>query len=335
MLVLSEARTFLSQYVGSGIDFTTRLNLACERLIKSGNWRNTKVQVIFSAYPDASGAATITLPRNFNTVLSIAPLPASDTVGKPLSVRNSWYEFHSGGPGFIANQTTQWSRGLVPVNGRFTTFADFTDCKLKIVTEHAESGSIIFKGQSGGAYIFSTFNSIYQGGVALSLSTSGATTSIAFDVPPFTVVKPVTVGRVWLYAVAADLSETLVAVYAPGETGIAWPRYKVPVNATATQAAPNQYVAICKRAWVPVSNDSDEVIPGNLGALRYALQALSKEDAEDYGRANALWYGDTRSKTVGAFQLLEQEVEDDTGAGAEGNIQVADDFHIGRISNGV
>jgi len=252
-----------------------------------------------------------------------------------MQVRGSWYEFYSGGPGFSVNQTQEWSRGLVPVNGRFTTFSDFTNCKLKIVTEQAETGSIIFKGQSGGTYIFSTFNSVYQGGVALSLATSGATTSIAFDIPPFTVVKPVTKGRVWLYAVAADLSETLVAVYAPTETGIAWPRYKVPVASSATQASPNQYVAICKRAFIPVFNDSDEVIPGYRAAIELALKALSKEDAEDFGRANALWYGDTRSKTIGAFQLLEQEVEDDTGAGAEGNIQVSDDFHIGRISNGV
>ena len=334
MLTLAEAKSFLAQYVGSGIDFTTRLNLCCERLIKSGNWRNTKQQVLFNAYPDASLQAFITLPREFNTVLSIAPLPASDSVGRPIPVRSGWYEFHSGGPGFITNQTTQWSRGLVPVNGRFTTFADFTDCKLKIVTEHAETGSIIFKGQTGGAYIFSTFNSAYQAGVALAL-TSGATTSITFDSAPFTVIKPVTGGRIWLYAVAADLTETLVAVYAPSETGIAWPRYKVPVCASSTQSSPNQYVAICKRAWVPVSNDSDEVIPGNLGALRYALQALTKEDAEDYSRANALWYGDVRTKTIGAFQLLEQEVEDDTGAGAEGTVQVSDDFHIGRVSYGV
>lgn len=335
MLTLAEAKTALSQFVGANIDFTSQLNRASERLIKSGNWRNTKVQAVFSAYPDASGAATITLPRQFNSILAIAPLPASDSVGRSMPVRGSWYEFYSGGPGFSVNQTAGWSRGLVPINGRFTTFSDFANCKLKIITEHAEAGSIIFKGQSGGEHIFSTFNSAYQGGVALSLATSGATTSIAFDSAPFTVVKPVTVGRVWLYAVAADLTETLVAVYEPTETGIAWPRYKVPVNAAATQASPNQYVAICKRAYIPVQNDSDEVIPGYRAALELALKALTKEDAEDYGRANALWYGDTRTKTVGAFQLLEQEVEDDTGAGAEGTVQVSDDFHIGRISHGV
>lgn len=334
MLTLAEAQTLLSDYVGSNLDFTTRLNLACERLIKSGNWRGTKQQVLFNCYPDANSQAFLTLPREFNTVLAIAPYPACDAVGYPVSVRNPWYEFHSGGPGFITNQTTEWSRGLVPVNGRFTTFADFTSCKLKITTEQSETGEIIFKGLSSGTSIFSTISSVWQEGVSLTIA-NNATTTETFDSAPFTVIKPVTKGRIKLYAVAADLTEALVAVYAPGETGIAWPRYKVPVTSANTSAAPMQYVAICKRAWLPVANAADEVIPGNLGALRYALQALSKEDAEDLDQANRLWYGDVRSKTIGAFQLLEQEVEDDIGAGAGGSIQVDDNFAIGRISNGV
>jgi hypothetical protein len=334
MLTLSEARSLLSQYVGANIDFTSRLNLACERLIKAGNWRGSKVEVLFTAYPAPDLSAFLTLPRQLNTVLAIAQYPDSDSVGLSVPVRGSWYEFYAGGPGFSINQTTGWNRGIVPINGRFTTFADFTNCKLKIITEHSESGSIIFKGKSSGVSIYSTIGGTWQEGVSLTIS-NGNTTSQTFDTSPFAVIKPVTNGRIWLYAVAADTTETLIAIYEPGETGIAWPRYKVPVNASATAGNPTRYVAICKRAWVPLSRDSDEVIPGNLGALRYALQALTKEDAEDYGRANALWYGDTRTKTIGAFQLLEQEVEDDTGAGAEGNIQVSDDFHIGRISNGV
>ena len=334
MLTLSEAKSLLSSYVGANLDFATRLNLACERLVKGGNWRGTKRQVLFNAYPNADLSAFITLPRQFNTVLAIVQYPTNGNGGTPIPIRNSWYEFHASGPGFLLDQTSQWSRGLVPINGRFTTFADFTNCKLKIYTETAETGTIIFKGLSSGSSIYSSISSVWQEGVSLSI-TNGATTSQTFDTSPFAVIKPVTAGRIKLYAVAADLTETLIAIYEPNETGIAWPRYKVPVSASATQSLPNQYVAICKRAWVPVVRDSDEVIPGNIGALRYALQALTKEDAEDYGRANALWYGDTRTKTVGAFQLLEQEVEDDTGAGGEGTVQVSDDFAIGRMSYGV
>ena len=334
MLTLSEAETQLKRFVGNGLDFVTQLNVATERMVKSGNWRGTKAQVLFNAFPDSNNACHITLPREFNTILAIAPLPEGNKSSAAMPIRNEWYEFYAGGPGFITDQTVSWDRGIVPVAGRFTTFADFSNCKLKVVTEQTELGSLYLKGSGGGSRIYTFSEGNWQDGVKLSL-TSGSTTSQTFDSAPFSVIKPVTNGRIWLYAVAADLTETLVAIYQPTETGIAWPRYKFPTHKEATSAAPDQYVAICKRAWIPVSAPTDEVIPGNLGALTYALKALAKEDAEDYARANALWNGDKRTKTIGAMQLLAQEVEDDTGAGSEGVIQFDDTFNIGAISYGV
>lgn len=80
------------------------------------------------------------------------------------------------------------------------------------------------------------------------------------------------------------------------------------------------FVTICKRAYVPVANDNDQLIIGNWGALRLALQALLAEDASDFERATTLW--------AQAKQLLIAEEENLVGAGAQGSVDVEDTFFM-------
>ena len=332
MLTLSEAQSLLSDYVGANLTFASRLNLACERLIKGGNWSGTKVRVVFNAFPDAVGKAFITLPRALNTVLAIAPVPVDSESNstKPLRIRNEWYQFYDSGAGYSDDQRTRWQRGLVTEPGRFTTFSDWTTpSRLRIKFEVAEtaSGLMVFRGFQNGVKIYSVIDGTWGEGCPLGLSASGATTTTYFDEAPYSVVKPVTNGRIFLYAVDASDNETLVAIYDPTETSIGWRRYKIPVRSDWSEQDPGQYITICKRAYVPVARDFDEVTPGNIGALRFALQALDKEDAEDFARARSLF--------AEAYFLLKNEVEDDTGPSAEGVVQVSDDFQISGISSGV
>ena len=332
MLTLSDASSLLSDYVGAGLSFTTRLNLVCDRLIKSGNWGETKQQVLFNCYPDENNAATITLPRTLQTILALAEVPPAEgcKVAKPLRIRNEWYEYYETGAGVSDNQTVQHGRGLVTQTGRFTTFATWSGPKrlrIKFETAESASGFMVFRGISDGQKLYSVINGTWGEGIPLSLTSSGVTTTQTFDEPPYAVIKPTTNGRISLYTVDALNVETLVALYDPTETAIGWRRYKVPVCSTWTAEAPGQYLAICKRAYVPLVRDFDEVVPPNIGALRFGLQALTKEDAEDYARARQLW--------ALAEELLENEVEDETGASAEGVVQVVDDFHVSYISNGV
>jgi hypothetical protein len=84
-----------------------------------------------------------------------------------------------------------------------------------------------------------------------------------------------------------------------------------------------KFLAVCKKEWVAVSLDNDELPISNLGAIRMGLEALQTEDAKDYTRAEQLWKKSNN--------LLSQESEDDEGSGATGVIQVNDDFCVAEI----
>lgn len=47
-------------------------------------------------------------------------------------------------------------------------------------------------------------------------------------------------------------------------------------------------VIIARRSYVPLVNDDDEVIPGNIGALKLGLMSVQFEDKND--RANSIAY---------------------------------------------
>lgn len=85
------------------------------------------------------------------------------------------------------------------------------------------------------------------------------------------------------------------------------------------------FVCICKKAFILYPASNDELVIDNLGALRMGLEALQKEDAGDYVRAEQLWEK--------AKKLLADEVEDETGVGAINQIRVSDDFDVACVPN--
>jgi hypothetical protein len=89
---------------------------------------------------------------------------------------------------------------------------------------------------------------------------------------------------------------------------------------TLLQPVSTAFVAICKKSYVAAVNDNDELLISNWGALRLGLQAMLSEDANDFVRAGQLW-GEAK-------RLLIAEEENRVGAGAQGSIQMADDFEM-------
>lgn len=324
MPTLAETRTLLSRYAGANNTFVDRLNLAVQRLMQSGNWRFTKERVTFSVYLDAQNRAVITLPKKYVTVLAGVFLQTCDAggwvYGWPLPVQNSWYSYSLDGNGFIPDSRYNWQGGFIPEEGWFTTFRDWTTpVYLRLKFSAAESNGLVFniRGNLNGQPVYTGSGTI-QGE---NLTTTGATltTTSQFSEIPYEVAKPVTVGRVSMYT-WDGVTETLVATYDPTETLPKWRRYRVPGCTAWTASAPGQFLAVCKRGYVPVANDNDEVIPANLGALRFGLEALLKEDAQDYSRAQQMWQT--------AQQLLTNEVSDDDGAGALQPVNVIDSFAL-------
>lgn len=327
MPVLSEVRTLLSRYAGANNSFTERLNLAVARLFQSGNWRFTKERVTFSVFLDSQNRAMITLPKKYVTALAGVFLQTCNqdgwVYGWPLPVQNGWYSYSIDGPGFVPDARYNWQGGFVPEEGWFTTYRDWTTPMfLRLKFAAVEANGLIFniRGNLNGQPVYTGAGaSTIQGE---NLTTAGATTlttSSQFSEPPYEISKPSTYGRVSLYT-WDGVTETLVAIYDPTETLPKWRRYRVPGCTAWTEAAPGQFLAVCKRGYVPVANDNDEVIPGNIGALRFALESLLKEDAQDFARAQSMW------KT--AEQLLSKEIADDDGAGALQPVQVIDSFAL-------
>jgi len=295
--------------------------------MKAGNWRSTKVNSVFNVFLDANNKAVVTLPRALNTILAGVYLNTCSSNGArygwPLAVRNGWYSFSSGGPGYVPDARYGWQAGLIPEEGWFNTFADWTTPKkLRLKFAATEANGLIFnlRGISGGQPIYTGAGANTIQGE--NLTTVGATTLTTvndFDEPPYEVAKPVTYGRVSMYT-WDGVTETLVAIYDPSETVPQWRRYRVPGCTNWTEADPGQFLTVCKRASVPIFNDNDEVIPPNIGAYRFGLEALTKEDAQDFARAEMMWQK--------AFDLLTNEVQDDTGSGSEGSVQVDDTFQM-------
>lgn len=80
------------------------------------------------------------------------------------------------------------------------------------------------------------------------------------------------------------------------------------------------FVTICKKSFIFVADENDELVIGNLGALKYGLEALTKEDTNDYDEAAKLW--------AEARRLLVVEESNNMGAGSEGNIELDDSFNM-------
>lgn len=324
MLTLTEARDVLAPYAGANQDFATRLNLVRERYLKSGNWTGTKRRIIFNVFPDADGNSVITTPPIVNTILG------GDLCQQRLQIFNDWYHI-SAGLSLSPRYSLCVGDGIIPIEGRFTTFKDWTDAvKLRLKFETTETPGLKFqiKGKLDDSDVYTLDGTIWREGETITIPTPSATVTGTsdFDQPPYAVLQPRTNGRVSMYT-WDGATETLVASYDPGERNPSFRRYLVPSLATWTEADPGQLVTVCKLAYVPIWNENDEVYPSNIGALRLGLEALQREDTQDMTRANALW--------AQGRGLLAEESEDDTGAGTMSRVQVEDTFDMANTAIGV
>jgi hypothetical protein len=83
------------------------------------------------------------------------------------------------------------------------------------------------------------------------------------------------------------------------------------------------FSCVCKKAFIPLTSDNDELPIDNLNALQSAIDALAKRDASDYARQQAL-LGQAKA-------WLAEESADETGPEAEGSIQIDDDFLLSEV----
>lgn len=85
------------------------------------------------------------------------------------------------------------------------------------------------------------------------------------------------------------------------------------------------FSAVCKKAFIPLTSDDDELPIDNLNALQSAIDALAKRDASDYTRQ-----GELLGQAKG---WLNEQSGDETGPEAEGVIQVEDEYGMSGLGD--
>lgn len=143
-------------------------------------------------------------------------------------------------------------------------------------------------------------------------SVSDVTSATTFDAGNslYAIVKPTTIGVLTFYHVAEDGTETLIGRYEPGETIPNYRRYFVPQRT----GDDGNVIALCKRKFVPVAVDNDQIIPGNLTALELAMMAVNYRRNAEMARA--------RDYIAMAIDELNSSMEEFESVQSLGSVQV-------------
>lgn len=249
------------------------INAATAWLLSHGKWRGTVAPAIFQVTDNVQ----VTLPRGMLTILGGVMQGTGDRFRQQWhpQVKNDWYQWIDGGPGIVTNPPYD-TFGIESQGDGFVIFRDLPSAgTIKVYNTTTESaGTINIRGFSSAAKVFTGAARVEGENVAQpTTANTSVSTATSWDAGNslYGVVKPSTNGIINFYHVAANLTETLIGTYEPGEKIACYRRYFVPTKFLNN----GQLVAICKRRHVDVVVDNDEIIPGNLTALEMALMAVN------------------------------------------------------------
>lgn len=261
-LTLGAVRTALSDTIFGDDDDATFLkvcNDAVARIYDAGKWEGLLGVVEFE-----NPAGFITLPRGFSTIVGV------QLGGYPRTIYSRYHEYSVGGPGELDEGG---GLNMIADEGQVPTFSVFTGPSVLTMTAPADTSTTIrvFGLDENGEEIFDSL-----GAPGVDLAHNVASTETFSEITA--VIKSETTGFVTL----SDSSGTL-SVYGPNETNPSYHRYKVGTGTDRT------YRCLCKRRFVPLINDSDLIYPGNLGALKMALLAVTAENASLTEKSREYW----------------------------------------------
>lgn len=291
-LTLGQARTLLppaalsAQNASSASVAAPYINAATSWLLSHGKWRGTVSPAVFQVYDNQQ----VTLPRGMLAILGSALQGTGDAFRNKwkVQVTNLWYSWIAGGPGIVTNPPYDVG-GMVDQGDGFVIFRDLPSAgTINVYNSTTESaGTINIRGLSNGQKVFTGTGAARIEGENVAMPTTNGTsttTATTWDSGNslYAVVKPATNGVLNFYHVAADLTETLIGSYEPGEMVPNYRRYYVPIRWLNN----GQVVALCKRKQVDVVVDNDPVIPGNLSAIEMALMAVSFRRKAELDRAD-------------------------------------------------
>lgn len=287
--------------------FLQWLNEACERFINSGKWKGSIVGAVFS---EASGY--ITLGPDFYAVLA-------NRYGRWCGnmTFSQFYPYMETGPGELLD-TARFPGVLVDMGDGFPTTVAITE---------DEPGSIrIYSGGSDNGKTMRLYGIQQESGEPVYDSDGDEGEAITLAAPFVQSVnhyseltgvqREATKGFVTLkLAPTGGGTEYELSTYRPNEIRPMYRRYKSGTFDVATDGEDSNLHVICQRRWVKLVNETDWVIPGNLGALRYGLKMMYQEQRQDYEKAEAAFQK--------GLDLLNQEAKS-----ARGGIQPDMNFSL-------
>ena len=313
-------------------NFNLKLAQVLEIFFSIGTWKDGWKRATLTASFSEGIGTTITLPRGFATLESYEPVP-----GCPFPIYSRFHEMFStccvSSNGGTKPDTDCWGCGSAAkvYNDAAQTFVIPSGTfRLRFLTTNLEvepSGEMPSLTLMGG--LDQDGNEIFS--VTQRDFTDDMTVSQQYTQVPF-IQKTVTNEPVYVYAVdVVTADQTLIAVYAPGETTPAYRQYLV------TGLKDGDTVScICKMQMVIPVADNDIVFPNHLGALTLGLQAIQYRNVNDptrYAEAMGPNYPLLKDRAPwGAIDLLDAELASLQVAELPG-FNVSPNFGAGSIPN--
>lgn len=292
--------------------FVQYLNEACERLVKTGE----NFHGLIGRYQFCLTNGCITLPRQIASVETVA------VCDRPIPIYNTWFQFLEAGPGLQSDGgscDTNSGCGCGGLSwqdkrGEFCAFEDIlgTNKKIRVYADVAETAgtTILLLGYDENGNWIRTESSpgVWQDGEYVSI-VGGPNMSTKFFGSLTGVQKPVSKGTIRLYEYDTTLTtQRAIAVYEPDETRPSYRRALI-VGLSHIEGAceTKQVTVMARHEFIPVVNDTDWLLIGNLPALKLECQAIIKE--ENNLPTEALFYHNL------ALQQLRSEVRHYVGHG--------------------
>lgn len=308
------------------------LNEAVQRLLNMGKWVGT-----YQHYRFCATSGCITLPRQLETLEVVAEC------GFPLSLRNEWFEYIADGFGLqsgacgsdVHDKGEGWVafNDVIGANKRLRVYSDTAEAAdAKILLQFWNQNAMPVRTLDGASWI---------NGEKVAISTTPTNTVNVCMANGFVgVQKPITNGTVFIYEYdTVTLAQRLLAMYEPDETRPNYRRYVIPFAAQSGTCSSQVVDVIAKRRFIPVVNDNDWLLIGNIGALKLACLAIRKEENNLMHEATVYWdggqmrVGSAFVHIRGARQILDDELNQFLGDGSQGVVQIMDEFSNAGVLN--
>ncbi len=286
--------------------FVSLVNQAQRRLLRRGNWFSTEQLVRFCIYDRC-----LTLPRYVATLLGLRHCGC-----QPAQIFNNWYAIY--GP------SAHWNSSfVVRDDGQSPTFNSIANPLGSPIRYHVVKANdvgktiTIFGTQFGGQPLQELdANGNWRDGLTITAARPFAQTSVLVT-HITSVLREATQGMSYLYE-AYDTTTNPVtlralATYDPGETNPRYRRVRLDnlCMASGCEDAHGRRIiameALVKLAFVPVVHDWDFLLIDNMDAMKMMIQAIKKEEANDFQGAQEIIVAACREMNLEDRNLLPKE----------------------------